>query len=377
MISIIYTGDELDSNPGFWTVSIDDPESGIDSITVKVDGTIVGASSGAYSVPNTLGTHTISVSATNADLDRGSMDQESSTETNIVTITDDDISPPDITVSIGLTEPTSYGVVVPINIQASDESDIADVYIEIESYIFKTLGIHYVVLLPGTYLLKVWVTDADNDRPNDALTAYQEIIVEVLDLWPPSTELTIEDYYEGTGGKIYVNFNSKFVLSAKDDFSEVAHTYYRINGGEWIEYSSPFSLNLALGTYLIEYFSIDTEGNGEIPKSLTFLFEEIYSGCGCVRICKKCYHGDAKLYLSEDLIRIDLCQQSIEWEIKKAWKCRKFEFYFGCGDLGRIFVKVCRCDKCSCLLAVGRKVFFLGILEEMPEPEEPPPEEPM
>ena len=144
-----------------------------------------------------------------------------------------------------------------------------------------------------------------------------------------------------------------------------------------IEYSDSFSLNLALDTYLIEYYSVDTEGNEETPKSLTFLFEEIYKGCGFVRICKKCYCGEGKLYLSENLIRIELCQKSFEWEIKKSWKCKNFEFYFGCGEIGKIVVKVCRCDKRSCMMAVGRKIFFLGILEEMPEPEEPPPELPM
>ena len=98
MIEISYTGDATDGSPGFWTISVFDPESGIGSIFVRIDGVLVGISAGEYAVPNSLGTHVVNVIATNADLDWGSLDQESSTAEAAATITDDDTTPPEITI---------------------------------------------------------------------------------------------------------------------------------------------------------------------------------------------------------------------------------------------------------------------------------------
>ena len=84
-ISIIYTGDMTNINPGFWTITVSDLESGIYSISVEIDGVAAGTLDGDYAVPGIAGLHSISVTAINNDVDRP-LDQESSISTNSVQI---------------------------------------------------------------------------------------------------------------------------------------------------------------------------------------------------------------------------------------------------------------------------------------------------
>jgi len=53
---------------------------------------------------------------------------------------------------------------------------------------------------------------------------------------------------------------------AVDDLSGVNATYYRVNGGEWWIYDSPFVISED-GYYMIEYYSVDNAGNEEEVKS--------------------------------------------------------------------------------------------------------------
>lgn len=55
-------------------------------------------------------------------------------------------------------------------------------------------------------------------------------------------------------------------LVAIDDLSGINKTCYRINGGEWQNYTKMFSIYYD-GIYIIEYFSVDNAGNVEDVKS--------------------------------------------------------------------------------------------------------------
>ena len=86
VIGISYSGSKTDDDPGKWSVSVSDSQSGVAQIVVVIDGIIRGSTAGDYTVSNVVGSHTISVYAINNDRDRGSVDQEDDTKTNTVTI---------------------------------------------------------------------------------------------------------------------------------------------------------------------------------------------------------------------------------------------------------------------------------------------------
>lgn len=164
IITIMYTGDATDGSPGYWTVAVVDLESGIDWITIVIDGVLVGTLSGDYAAPNLLGTHTIEVSAANADLEAGIEDQESSTLSEVVTIVDDDTTGPELAiVHSGGTTVSDPGL---WTVTASDlESGIATLIIVIDGVIVgNATGDYAVPASAGTHNITVTAYNGDIDR---------------------------------------------------------------------------------------------------------------------------------------------------------------------------------------------------------------------
>ncbi len=74
-----------------------------------------------------------------------------------------------------------------------------------------------------------------------------------IDKTPP---ITTANYFDTV---TYCNYS--FALHSEDYFSGVAHTYFRVNGSNWIS-DTTVHLN-TIGVNLIEYYSIDIAGNTE------------------------------------------------------------------------------------------------------------------
>lgn len=164
VITIIYTGDATDGYPGYWTITVVDPESGISAVTVEIDGILIGTASGDYAVPNALGLHTIRVNATNGDLEVGIEDQEFSTLSETVTIIDDDTTAPQIAIihtgDATVSDPGFWTVTV------SDlESGIASLLVEIDGAPAGTIAGDYAVpASEGEHTIVVTAYNGDLDR---------------------------------------------------------------------------------------------------------------------------------------------------------------------------------------------------------------------
>ena len=90
-------------------------------------------------------------------------------------------------------------------------------------------------------------------------------LVRIVDEAAPVTEIQV-DPAEANGSDEWYNSDVSFSLSATDNQSGVQSTQYRINGGDWTDYTSPVELT-SDGTYNIEYRSTDVEENAEAVKS--------------------------------------------------------------------------------------------------------------
>lgn len=62
-------------------------------------------------------------------------------------------------------------------------------------------------------------------------------------------------------------------LSATDDITGVASTFYRVDAADWLEYTATFTLS-ADGTHTVEYNSTDVAGNPETTKTVTLKVDQ-------------------------------------------------------------------------------------------------------
>ena len=121
----------------------------------------------------------------------------------------------------------------------------------------KIIGFFIVTLLIGATVLPV---AGINDEIGNECT-----VSSMIDTTPPVTTKTI--YYAYGPNDEWVSGGSVFILTAADDESGVAATYYRIwyNGlwTPWMIYTMGFYLGMAEGIYYLEFYSIDNANNVE------------------------------------------------------------------------------------------------------------------
>lgn len=170
--------------------------SGIHQTWITFDGTIYldGDGDGTIALPNpvTPGNYTFKVTAVDDDYDRPG-DRLSATEDFSFEVLDDDTEPPDITnVRAGADWRT-----VNVSFDATDESGIHEIlffvegepvtdyelFVDGDSHLFVTKN--RWIKRDGNYTVEVRITDDDDDRPGDRLTAsvFTEFEVSLRDMY--------------------------------------------------------------------------------------------------------------------------------------------------------------------------------------------------
>jgi hypothetical protein len=108
--------------------------------------------------------------------------------------------------------------------------------------------------------------NAGNEELQKSLAVY-------LDNTKPTTTLSIGTPQYTVGLDTYVTSATTFALIADDGAgSGVAHTYYKIGGGSWIEGTS-FTVTGSDGAYLLSWYSVDNLGNAETANSETVILD--------------------------------------------------------------------------------------------------------
>ena len=105
--------------------------------------------------------------------------------------------------------------------------------------------------------------------PTDWGSFTLDVIMKSTDAWPDTTPpVTTDNAPKGwVTTPEHLNMAVKVTLTATDDLSGVAGTWYRVNGGDWLQGTT---LNFAIradhsadGIWSIEYYSVDVAGNVE------------------------------------------------------------------------------------------------------------------
>ncbi len=100
-----------------------------------------------------------------------------------------------------------------------------------------------------------------NREPTKTLTIY-------MDIEPPATRVVLGNpHYLAPDGKMWLTSRTTVELRS-EDASGVANIFYRIVGGDWRPYTSPFTIPGPEGPYKLEYYAIDLFGNREAVQSV-------------------------------------------------------------------------------------------------------------
>ncbi len=131
----------------------------------------------------------------------------------------------------------------------------SEIYIQ-----FDTVGMH---------TLEYWGVDEVGNEETHHVEVYY------VDATPPTTQITFNPpstYEDG----IHIITPTTQILFVSTDNTGVAATYYRIttegNTTDWMVYTAPFTLDV--GTYTIDYYSIDNLGNIETAKTASILVSQ-------------------------------------------------------------------------------------------------------
>jgi len=121
----------------------------------------------------------------------------------------------------------------------------------------------------GIYKLEVMV-ELDND---DFLDNNIRILWIGVDAEPPETTHTIDPAEPNGENNWYISFVT-ITLNATDNWTGVAETVYRINGGSWKTYTAPVEIYDDF-EHTFEYYSVDNVGNEEdINEPVSFKIDQ-------------------------------------------------------------------------------------------------------
>ena len=95
-------------------------------------------------------------------------------------------------------------------------------------------------------------------------------VVVKVDYTPPTTSSLLSGDWGEDG---WSRADVTWTLTAFDGLSGVHATYYRVNGGAWIEYTGALTFTEE-GFYTLEYYSVDEAGNVEQVRSTSFALDK-------------------------------------------------------------------------------------------------------
>jgi hypothetical protein len=151
-----------------------------------------------------------------------------------------------------------FGKGVEITIAATDAlSGVDKTYYSINNEAFKPYSGGISLNNEGEYVLKYYSVDNVGN--------VEEIKTEscVIDMTHPQTDYEID----GIINNLYISPDASIILKSKDMLSGVKATYYQINNGSFMKYSTPIPVKiLGAEAGTITYYSIDNLGNEENKK---------------------------------------------------------------------------------------------------------------
>ncbi|MEU9368108.1 family 16 glycoside hydrolase [Streptomyces avermitilis] len=249
------------------TVSATDAGSGVDRIEYA------SGDSGAwqpYTTPvvvDQVGAHEIRYRA----IDKaGNTAAEKSVTFSVVAPPTNDTTPPQTsaTVSGERDADGAYIGMATVTVSASDTgSGVNTVEYAVDSGAWQPYSAPVMVHAPGVHKVRYRATDKAGNAAAEKSAEFTVVAPPASDTTPPVTGVTVDGTRNSNGA--YVN-SAKVTVSATDDGgSGVATTEYSLDGGPYLAYTGPVSVDRA-GAHTVVYRASDKAGNTSEPRSVSF-----------------------------------------------------------------------------------------------------------
>ncbi|WP_234018991.1 MULTISPECIES: family 16 glycoside hydrolase [unclassified Streptomyces] len=248
------------------TVAASDDGSGVDRIEYALDD-------GAYTpytapvVVDQVGAHTLKYKATDK---AGNAAAEKSLDFTVVAPPTDDRTPPETsaTVTGEKNADGAYVGMATVTVSASDTgSGVNSVEYAIGSDgAWQPYTAPVMVHDPGTYTVRYRATDKAGNQAAEKSVDFTVVAPPAQDTTPPSVSLTVGGDKNSDGA--YIN-SAKLTLTATDDDSGVDKVEYSLDGGPYLAYTAPVSVD-RVGAHSVAYRASDKAGNTAEPQTFVF-----------------------------------------------------------------------------------------------------------
>lgn len=148
---------------------------------------------------------------------------------------------------------------IQVKLSPSDAlSGIAATFYSVDGGAPQTYTAPFSISGEGPHTFNYWSTDAAGN------TEAQQSDTVGIDATPPSTQAAVS----GTSSNGWYQDPAQVTLTASDNLSSVANSYYTVDGGEIQTYAAPFNVSGG-GSHVIRYWSEDALRNTESQQTLT------------------------------------------------------------------------------------------------------------
>ncbi|MFC4101277.1 OmpL47-type beta-barrel domain-containing protein [Paenibacillus xanthanilyticus] len=239
-----------------------DDAAGVRQVSYSIDGdaaVVVSDDEGTLPAISGSGQHTIELTATDH------AGNEKSVSLSFA-IKDTDQTAP-VTVLLANDAPAAEWYranAIEVKLSASDEpsgSGVAGTYYKVNGGTEKPYAGPFSLSGSSSYHIAYYSRDNAGNAENAKTVTLK------VDTAAPTTTYKVTPVWATKGGVKYIK-GYTWTLAAKDaaSGSGVKHTYYRVNGGAWNAYTSPFEAAASTNNLSIEFYSMDHAGNKETVK---------------------------------------------------------------------------------------------------------------
>ncbi|MDG4825928.1 DUF1080 domain-containing protein [Asanoa sp. WMMD1127] len=247
------------------TVTATDTESGVASVEYSLDGGAYAAYTAPVTV-NEAGAHTVTFRATDG---AGNTSNPQSVAFTVVDAADPDETAPEVTATVAgeQNEQGAYVGTATVTVAATDaDSGVATVEYSLDGAPYAAYSDPVAVTQPGAHTFSARATDEAGNTSEPETVQFTVADAGGGDTTAPTVTAAVDGDQNEQGA--YLG-SATVTVTATDTESGVETVEYAVDGGAWVAYTAPVTVNTT-GAHTVTFRATDEAGNTSEPGSAQF-----------------------------------------------------------------------------------------------------------